>query len=177
MAAHPQWHTMTDRDVAALGPIHAIEIFNASCADDNDSADSAYMLDMLLARGQRLTACATDDAHFVPNTHDRTAGWVMVRSETNDPEALLAALKAGDYYSSSGPEIYDLVVEPGKRLRLRCSPVDRIFLIGGPAKYQTIGEQGITEAEFDLSSWTSPYARVLIRDDAGRKAWTNPVWF
>ena len=51
VAAHPQWHTMTDRDVMALGPIHAIEIFNASCADDNDSADSAYMLDMLLARG------------------------------------------------------------------------------------------------------------------------------
>ena len=80
----------------------------------------------------------------------------MVKSETNDPDALLAALKAGDYYSSSGPEIYDLVVEPGERLRLRCSPADRIFLIGGPAKYETIGEQGITEAEFDLSAWTSP---------------------
>jgi hypothetical protein len=135
------------------------------------------MLDMLLARGQRLTACATDDAHFVLNTHDRTAGWVMVRSETNAPDALLAALKAGDYYSSSGPEIYDLVVEPGERLRLRCSPADRIFLIGGPARYQSIGEQGVTEAEFDLSGWDSPYARVLVRDKAGRKAWTNPFWF
>ena len=101
----------------------------------------------------------------------------MVRSETREPDALLAALQAGDYYSSSGPEIYDLVVEPGERLRLRCSPVDRIFLIGGPAKYQTIGEQGITEAEFDLSSWTCPYARVVVRDHAGRKAWTNPIWF
>jgi hypothetical protein len=101
----------------------------------------------------------------------------MVKSETNDPEALLAALKAGDYYASSGPEIYDLVVEPGELLSLRCSPVDRIFLIGGPARYQTIGEQGITEGEFDLRSWTSPYARVLVRDDAGRKAWTNPIWF
>jgi hypothetical protein len=100
----------------------------------------------------------------------------MVKSETNDPTALLAALKAGDYYSSSGPEIYDFVVEPGERLRLRCSPANRIFLIGGPAQYQTVGEQGITEAEFDLSSWTSPYARILVRDDAARKAWTNPVW-
>ena len=88
----------------------------------NDSAESAYMLDMLLARGQRLTACATDDAHFVPNSHDRAAGWVMVRSETSDPDALLVALKAGEYYSSSGPEIYDLAIEPGERLRLRCSP-------------------------------------------------------
>jgi len=177
VAAHPHWYTMTDRDVMALGPIHAIEIYNASASDDNDGADSSYMLDMLLAQGQRLSACATDDAHFVLNTRDRAAGWTIVKSETRDPEALLAALKAGNYYSSSGPEIHDVVVDPGERLRLCCSPANRVFLIGGPAKYQAIGEQGVTEAEFDLRSWTSPYARVLVRDDAGRKAWTNPSWF
>jgi hypothetical protein len=175
-AAHPQWYLMTDRDVAALGPIHAVEIFNAGCHDDNDTADSTYMLDLMLARGQRLTACATDDAHFVPNTHDRAAGWVMVKSETLDPDALLAALKAGDYYSSTGPVIHDLCVEPGTRLCVRCSPAERVFLLGAGAKYKAIGEQGITEAEFDLSAWKSPYARVLVRDAAGKKAWTNPIW-
>lgn len=176
-AAHPQWYLMTDRDVAALGPIHAVEIFNAGCHDDNDTADSTYMLDLALARGQRLTACATDDAHFVPNTHDRAAGWVMVKSETLDPDALLAALKAGDYYSSTGPVIHDLRIEPGKRLCVRCSPAERVFLLGANARYQAIGEQGITEAEFDLSAWESPYARVLVRNAAGKKAWTNPIWF
>jgi hypothetical protein len=135
------------------------------------------MLDLLLGRGRRLTACATDDAHFVLNTRDRGAGWTMVKSETLDPDALLAALKAGDYYSSTGPVIHDLVVEPGRRLHVRCSPANRVFLLGGPARYQAIGEQGITEAEFDLSSWGQPYARVVVRDDAGRKAWTNPIWF
>jgi hypothetical protein len=177
VAAHPQWHTMTDRDLEALGPIHALEIFNASCADDNDTAESAYMLDLALARGQRLTACATDDAHFVLNTRDRAAGWVMVKSETLEPDALVAALKSGHFYSSSGPEIHSLDVEPGRCLSLRCSPANRVFLLGGPAKYKMVGEQGITEAEFDLSDWTQPYARVLVRDDAGRKAWTNPIWF
>ena len=177
VAPHPQWHSMTDRDLEALGPIHALEIFNASAGDDNDAADGAYMLDVMLARGKRLTACATDDAHFVLNTRDRAAGWVMVKSETLDPDALLAALKTGDYYSSTGPVIHDLVVEPGERLHVRCSPANRIFLLGGPAKYRMVGEQGITEAEFDLRDWPSPYARVLVRDDAGRKAWTNPIWF
>jgi hypothetical protein len=176
VAAHPRWFTMTDRDVEALGPIHAIEIYNASCADDNDSADSAYMLDVLLARGRRLYACATDDAHFVPNSRDREAGWVMVKSETLDPDALVTALKAGDYYSSTGPVIHDLTIEPGKRLWLRCSPANRVFLLGGPATYIALGEQGVTEAEFDLSAWRSPYLRVLVRDEEERKAWTNPVW-
>jgi hypothetical protein len=176
IAPHPQWFTMTDRDVEALGPIHALEIYNASADDDNDSGAGAYMLDLMLARGRRLTACATDDAHFVLDTRDRAAGWVMVKSERLEPDALLAALKAGDYYSSSGPVIHDVAVEPGKRLFVRCSPANRIFAIGGPAKYRSVGQQGITEAEFDLSDWTSPFVRVLVRDDAYRKAWTNPIW-
>jgi hypothetical protein len=177
VAAHPQWYLMTDRDVAALGPVHAVEIFNAGCHDDNDTAESAYMLDQVLAGGMRVTACATDDAHFVANSHDRAAGWVMVKSERLEPDALLAALKAGDYYSSTGPAIHDMVVEPGKCLSVRCSPAERVFLLGAAAKYKAIGEQGMTEAEFDLSDWPSPYARVLVRDGAGKKAWTNPVWF
>ena len=177
IAAHPQWYAMTDRDVEVLGPIHALEIYNASAADDNDAAESAYMLDILLARGKRLSACATDDAHFVLNTRDRAAGWTMVKSEALEPEALVTALKAGDYYSSTGPVIHDLTVEPGNRLHIRTSPANRIFLLGGPAEYQMVGEQGITEAEFDLSELTRNYARVVVRDDAGRKAWTNPIWF
>lgn len=176
-AAHPQWYLMTDRDVAALGDIHAVEIFNAGCDDDNDTAESVYMFDLMLARGQRLTACATDDAHFVPNTHDRAAGWVMAKSETLEPDALLAALKAGDYYSSTGPVIHELDIVPGERLTLRCSPAERVFLLGAGAQYRAVGEQGITEATFDLSDWQSPYTRILVRDAARRKAWTNPFWF
>jgi hypothetical protein len=177
VAAHPQWYAMTERDIQLLGPIHALEIYNASAADDNDAADAGYLLDLQLARGARLFACATDDAHFILNTRDRLAGWVMVRGEECAPDQMLAALKRGDFYSSSGPTIVDLVVEPGERLWVRCSPANRVFLLGGPAEYASVGEQGMTEAEFDLRAWKRDYARVLIRDEAGRKAWTNPIWF
>ncbi len=40
VAAHPQWHAMTDRDVTALGSIHAIEIFNACCRSATSSSGS-----------------------------------------------------------------------------------------------------------------------------------------
>lgn len=176
-AAHPNWFAMTENDMRALGPVHAIEIYNASCTDDNDTAESTYMLDFMLARGVKMNACATDDAHFVLNTRDRAAGWTMVKAESNTPEALLAALKRGDSYCSTGPVIHDLEVVPGERLSVRCSPASRVFMIGGPAVYRQIGEAGITEAEFDLRGWKSPFARVLVRDDHGRKAWSNPIWF
>jgi hypothetical protein len=177
VAAHPQWFAMTEKDMLSLSDIHGLEIYNASAADDNDCAESSYMLDLMLARGKRLFACATDDAHFVPNSRERLAGWVMVKSETLEPDALLAALKAGDFYSTTGPQIVDMSLEPGKHLQVRCSPADRVFVTGIPTEYKSVGEQGITEAEFDLTGWRSPYLRVLVRDAVGRKAWSNPIWF
>lgn len=176
IAAHPSWFAMSEADMVALDAAHAVEIFNASCGEDNDTAESTHMLDQMLCRGRRLLACATDDSHIVPNSRDRLAGWVMVRSTSNDPDALVAALKAGDYYSSTGPAIVDLRIEPGKRLWLRTTPASRVFLVGGPAVYRAAAEQGMTEAEFDLTDWPSPFLRVVVRDDAGRKAWTNPFW-
>src|SRR5690348_15516494 len=176
-AAHPQWFAMTERDMLALEAVHGVDIFNAGCGEDNDTAESAYMLDLMLSRGRRLLACATDDSHFVPNACDHLVGWVMVKCERNEPDALVAALKAGDFYSSTGVGIFDLAVTPGERLRLRCSPASRAFAIGGPAVYRIAAEQGMTEAEFDLRDWPSPFVRVVVRDEAGRKAWTNPIWF
>ncbi len=176
-AAHPHWFMMTAADLQSLEGIHSMEIYNASAADDNDTAESAYMFDYMLARGRRMTICATDDAHFVPNSRERLAGWVMVRSETLDPDALLSALKAGDFYSSTGPRIIDVALEPGKRMYVRSSPADRIFVMGVPTEYMSVGGQGLLEAEFDLTGWQSPYVRILVRDEFGRKAWSNPMWF
>jgi hypothetical protein len=177
IAAHPNWFGMTEGDMLALDGVHGLELYNASAADDNDAAESVYMLDLMLARGKRVFGFATDDAHFVLDTRDRLGGWVVVKSEELTPEAILAALKQGDFYSSTGPAIHDLVVVPGERLWVSCSPANRIFVIGGPARYSMRGEQGITEAEFDLRNWRDDYLRVLVRDDAARKAWTNPIWF
>jgi len=176
LAAHPQWFGMTDADYLSLGQIHGLEIFNATVAELNDTSDSSYMLDTLLMRGQRPFARASDDAHFDPNTCERLMGWVMIKSETLEPDALLTALKAGDYYSSTGSSIIDLQVVPGERLTVRCTPVDHIFVLGRPAEYQNVGEQGITEAEFNLADWRSPYVRVVIRDQHNRRAWSNPIW-
>src|SRR5690606_7954839 len=99
-AAHPAWYNLTEEDVLSLGPVHAIETINGTSEDHNDRIDSWYMLDVLLARGYRYTACATDDTHFFAERGDLGLGWVQVKSETLDPDALLDALKAGHYYSS-----------------------------------------------------------------------------
>jgi hypothetical protein len=177
IAAHPQWYAMTERDFLSLGDIHAVEVFNAGVGHDSDTAESTYMLDLMLARGKRIFACATDDAHFNPNARDRMMGWVMVKSKALSPEAILTALKAGDFYSSTGPDILDIEVIPGHSVYVRCSPASHIYALGRPIEFMSANEHCISEAEFSLKDWRSPYVRVLVRDDYQRKAWSNPIWF
>lgn len=174
-AAHPYWYNLTEADVLSLGPVHAVEIFNGTSHDHNDRADSWYMLETLLERGRRYSACATDDAHFHPDRADALLGWTWVKSEELTPEALLEALKQGHYYSSTGPLLHDVRLE-ADRLTVRCSPASRVFVTGSGYRARSAYGNGLTEATFDLSSFDSPYCRVIVRDALGCRAWSNPIW-
>ncbi|MCB9454363.1 MAG: CehA/McbA family metallohydrolase [Anaerolineaceae bacterium] len=176
--AHPAWYHLTEADILSLGAdVHAIEIYNGTSHDHNDAPDSWYIMDVLTERGYRYSACATDDTHARSNRNDVGLGWVHVKSEALEPDALLAALKAGHYYSSTGPEIFDIQLEPGRKLTVRCSPAERIFIVGAGWQAQHAFGNGIREAEFDLSKFSGPYCRVIVRHTNGGRAWSNPIWF
>ena len=176
-AAHPAWYGVTEQDIRSLGGIHAVEVYNGTAIDDNDKAESWYVLDLLLRRGLRYNACATDDAHFNPARRDSLRGWVHVKCESLDPEALLSALKAGEYYSSTGPRILDIDLIPGDKVTVRFSPVDRIFFTGHGSHTQVVHGEEITEAEFSLQRLApGEYYRITVRDANGGRAWTNPIW-
>jgi predicted metal-dependent phosphoesterase TrpH len=179
--AHPAWSQLTIEDGRAIDCAHAIEIYNHGCAIENDRGDGFYLLDQLLNEGKRLTAFATDDAHF--KTPDHFGGWVHVKAESLDPEALLAALKAGDYYASQGPLFQEITLD-GKHIRIEASPVDTITVVCGNSRSCVANGRAITAAEFDLSTlergWLlekpSPWIRVTAIDNAGKRAWSNPYW-
>ena len=175
-AAHPAWYNLSEEDVISLGAIHAVETINGISADHNDRIDSWYMLDVLLARGYRYTACATDDAHFQDRHNDRLRGWVWVKSEALTPEAILAALKRGDYYSSTGPQLLDVQINGRETIKLRCSPVDSIFVTGKGSRSVFKHGKGMIGAEMDIRRLDSAYCRITIRDRDGGRAWSNPIW-
>ncbi|MBI3958364.1 MAG: CehA/McbA family metallohydrolase [Chloroflexi bacterium] len=175
--AHPSWYSLAEADVLSLGPVHAVEIFNGIAGGDNDRSDSWPLLNVLLNRGHRYFACAADDAHRKPGYTDFCQGWVQVKAAENSPDALLAALKAGHFYSSTGPQIHDVQVTPGQRVTVSCSPAERIFVTGCDRQSRRAWGEGLTEATFDISEINSPYLRVTVRDSQGKRAWTNPVWF
>ena len=165
-----------------LGAVNAIEVYNhnGAMAAIPDRANGAYMLDGLLEKGHKVLVNAGDDAHF-GHPLDRFGGWVEVHCEGLHPEALLESMKDGRYYSTQGPELLELIVD-GARLRVKTSEAYAISLTGGGDRWQSgserHGEVGapIMEAEFDLSPFRGSYCRITVVDQAGRRAWSNPIW-
>ena len=180
--AHPAWSQLTIEDGRAIDSAHAVEIYNHGCAIENDRGDGWYLLDQLLTEGKRLTAFATDDAHF--KTPDHFGGWVHVKAESLDPDVLLSALKNGEYYSSQGPQIYGIEMQ-GKEISISCSPVDTITVLCGTSRTAIRNGRAITDASFDLAKlergWLlkkqSAWFRVVVIDNDGKKAWSNPIWW
>ncbi|MFN3262452.1 MAG: PHP domain-containing protein [Pikeienuella sp.] len=172
--AHPEWSGLTHEDALSLEAAHAVEIYNHGCAVGADRPHGFATLDRLLETGRRLDLVATDDAHF--NEPDHFGGWVMVKAEENEPEALLAALKAGAHYSSTGPEIRNVELD-GRRLTVECSAARSIVVVGAGSAGQALHGASITRADIRLDRVnSSPWIRISVIDAAGRRAWTNPIW-
>ncbi len=172
--AHPQWSGLTLADARSLKAAHAVEIYNHGCAIGCDRADGAAIADLLLSEGRRLSLIATDDAHFTEPDH--FGGWVMVKAEENAPEALLAALKRGDFYASEGPELRGVRLAEHE-VAVESSAVQTVIVQGHGAAATAVHGQSLTSATVPLDRVrNSPWLRVTVIDRAGRRAWSNPIW-
>ena len=175
--AHPSWSDVTFAHLLTLTGADAVEIFNTGCQREMGRGLDEIPWDDCLARGSRLLGVAVDDCHWkIPDAY---GGWVMVWAEDRSQDAICAALRAGRYYSSSGPTIEDLEVDvEAGRVRVRCSPAAEVFAVcphpgqGGTTWREGIPEEPITECEVTFAAGASP-VRVVVVDEHGRRAWSN----
>lgn len=172
--AHPQWSSLTIEDGHAISRAHAVEIYNHGCAVECARGDGATLIDALMNDGRNVMAIATDDAHF--RIADGAGGWVMVKAEENEPAALLAALKAGDFYASQGPLIHNAEIAGGM-LSVECSPVASVTVVGRGSRAVSRHGRSLTRAEIPLQRFADDWFRLVVIDAAGRCAWANPVRF
>lgn len=171
--AHPAASLLTAVDAESLDAAHSVEVYNA-LADRENRGDSWHLTDVLLNRGHRLTAYAADDAHLQPQDPPPCQAWVHVRAENLEPDALLTALKAGHFYSSTGPELYDVRVE-ADAVVVRCSPATKILLTGGHPGAEVAQGTDLTECTLPLGYFRDTHWRITIENAAGHRAWTNPI--
>ncbi|MEM6680528.1 MAG: phosphotransferase, partial [Pseudomonadota bacterium] len=162
-------------DARTIGSAHAVEIYNHGCVVGSDRGQGIAIWDILLNDGKRLSGCATDDAHFAGP--DYFGGWVMVRAEANEPQALVSALRDGAYYSSTGPQLHDFRIEGGT-ITVECSPAENVIAMGARSASEVVHGRALGRAELPLTDRLAAggWIRVAVQDAAGRRAWSNPIW-
>ena len=175
IAVHPHHSFLSQQDILSLGPIDAIEVYNG-VADCVDKGDSWYVADLLFQQQKHYLITAADDAHFESFRDDFGLGWIWAKTEELSATSLMAALRAGSYYASTGPVIEDVKIIPPDTVEVRCSPVSRVMMLGADGESKSQEGDGIVEARL-TRNWPSPWMRVIVRDERGRRAWTNAFWY
>jgi hypothetical protein len=187
--AHTYWSALRSEEFASCSGLAGLEVFNAGCELEVGRGHAGLHWDEVLESGGSFFGIATDDTHHPGR--DSGHAWVWARCAERSREALLAALDAGSFYSSTGPEIEALEAD-GEDVFVRCSPARSVTLLSGRAKGARVnaGEGAyiysgeilgsdsnglITEARLTRPAG-SRHGRLEIEDEAGRRAWTNPLW-
>jgi histidinol phosphatase-like PHP family hydrolase len=171
--AHPEWYAMTTEEAFAMSSAHAVEVYNHSCTMTSGRGSGLGIADALLNNNKRITFTAADDSHFAIN--DYGGGWVNVAADNLNADEIIAALKDGRHYSSSGASFNYIALEDNT-LIVDCNPVDGIIVSGkGHAAMHRSGNN-ISYAEFDLSQFKSDYFRITLRGHGGTMAWSNPYF-
>ena len=173
--AHPYWMGNSFED-ALRWKFDGVEIYNHVCQWLNGKGEGGPHWNAMLAQYPNTLAFAADDAHIKPAHPGWNGGWVMVNAPTCTPETILAALKAGNFYSTRGP-LFESIAWDGNTVSIQCSPVQAARLVGpGPRSRQTGSLDGsLTQAAFEIPpSW--PYTYLEIEDENNRRAWTNPLF-
>jgi hypothetical protein len=120
---HPNYKwSLTWEDIAHVAAERFFEVYNGHPAVGNDGDATHASMEELWDRGLVLRlrelglpvfyGVASDDAHgyhrWGVGEVNPGRGWVVVRAAELTPEAIVLAMKRGDFYASSGVEIADV---------------------------------------------------------------------
>lgn len=175
--AHPHWSLNTFED-GLLFDFDAIEVFNSCSQMEIGRGYGLAHWDYLLPQRPNLLGIAADDAHHKDALPCWGGGWIMVNAQSANPEAVLQALKGGDFYATSGPAFYAFEYT-GTSVRVETSPVRVIRLITpglhGDFRVAASQDSPLNRAAFDLPDSWQPI-RLELEDFQGRTAWSNPLF-
>ena len=172
---HPYWSLQNYDDYKELNGFDFMEIYNHGCEIDGLYGWNPQSYDEVLRTGRHLGCFATDDNHncapFGDPYCDSFGGFTMLKLEKLTYEEVIHALKNGNYYASTGPEIHSLVLKDGA-VHVKCSPCEKIYMITEGRHTQSVmAKNGKLEEEavFTLDG-KEGYIRIECRDNKGGRA-------
>ena len=189
---HPNWRwSVRLSDMLGLPDSTLFEIRNGHPGINNlggsDAAGNAApspeaLWDSLLTRGKVMFGVGTDDSHYFTRPWDRTAprpgqAWIVVRAAALTPDALVRAMRRGEFYASTGVTLIDYRAD-AKRISLTISQ-----RAGEDTRFRTeflgsggrvLGSVNGLSASYDIRG-DEGYVRARVTDSNGYGAWTQPI--
>jgi hypothetical protein len=183
---HPNFGwALTAEDLLSGKGAHLLEIANAHPQVNNNgggiSPSAEALWDAMLTAGIPVWGAASDDMHQLKQPWSKAAarpgqGWIVVRAPRLASDAILAAIRRGDFYASTGVELTDIQASPQRvTLAIKEQPSSRYTvsfvgrngrtlktLTAAPYRYDIAGDEG--------------YVRAKVVDSNGFMAWTQPVF-
>ena len=174
--AHPHWSGNTVADVLRH-EFHGIEVYNHLCEIAYGKGNGAFHWDSVLEQQPDMLGLATDDNHFKEGSPPQVGGWIMVNAPELSPEAIMASIRKGNFYSSTGPDFKWIYIKKENRVVAETSPIVHARLIGPATKGKwkaEVDKRNMTKTNFRIpDDWA--FARLEIEDAFGKKAWSNPL--
>lgn len=177
---HPIWSRVNEEEFIYTEGISALEIFNYNTVQESSTGYDITYWDRMLRMGKKINCFASDDNHNEGLFEDSFGGWICVQAPDLTHDSIVQNFIDGNYYSSSGPEIYDWGIKDGKAW-IKTSKVEHISFICGNYindGIKIIGEKhknSLSYAEYTLKGHET-YIRVEAVDKYGKTAWTNPIY-
>jgi len=175
---HPCWSMEAEEDVLNYEGIFSLEVFNTGSMLTNGYEYNMALYDKFLRCGKMIYCHGADDNHnklpFDDIGCDSFGAWTMIMAKELTYEAVIEALEKGDFYASTGPEIYELTLENG-HVHLECSPAQKILMHMSPKKalavYNPDGSP-VTAADFEVPEGIK-YIYFSVITEQGKSAHTR----
>ena len=189
---HPNFRwSVGVEDMAALPDSTLFEVWNGHPLVYNlggtdslgrTALSTEALWDSLLTRGKLLFAVGDDDSHsFKPEDADDPdltrpgRAWVMVRADTLSMPAILASLRRGDFYASTGVTLRSYSAT-AREIELEITPVSdvryRVDFIGRGGR--VLATSTSLRARYTITR-SEGYVRARVTDSHGWRAWMQPV--
>lgn len=171
--AHPAWSLNQPDEVAELSGVEHTEIYNTVSGIENSFRPySGLFVDLLACKGKPMHLIAADDTHYY--TDDKAVTSIMVRCDSLDRESVMNAIRKGDFYATTGPEVH-IRVEGGETI-VECSPAVKVEICTNAAfcRGRRLLGENITTHRAPLHK-VDKYVRAEVTDAEGRVAYSNFV--
>jgi hypothetical protein len=185
------YFSSVEAKVAPGGFNPAFDLIEMNATAPDDDAKVLHKLWDFWNAGHHYYLAAGTDTHNVWNEESgRVRTFVHIDGKV-DAKSFALALKAGHGYVSHGPIIFpsrmfgdELKVKPGDSFVLgfdlkSVDGVKKAELIGAGAVLKTeffSGSPQQTHVDFTLTTNRATWYALLVEDDQGRQAYTDPIW-